>query len=327
MIISRTPFRVSFVGGGSDLPEFYRHRVGYVLSTTINKYMYVSVHPYFYPNKSQLKYSRTELVENLEQIQHPVLRVVMKRLSVFGVEIDSVADVPASTGLGSSSAFTVGLLQALYAYNGKYVSKERLAQEACSVEIEDLGEPIGKQDQYASAFGGLNLISFDPSGRVQVDPVVLPFGTVGALENNLMLFFTGITRKASSVLAEQKQNMTLGSPAHEVLSEMADMALQLRKDLCEGRADTLGETLHRAWMLKRKVTGSITNSLIDRFYEVARNNGAIGGKLLGAGGGGFLLLYAYPDAQVRVRQALSELQELPFGFDNTGTSIIHVGDR
>lgn len=326
MIISRTPFRVSFVGGGSDLPDFYEHEAGCVLSTAIDKYMYLSVHPFFHYNKSQLKYSRTELVESADEIRHPVFRVVLKRFGVRGVEIDSIADVPASTGLGSSSAFTVGLLHSLYAYTGKYVSKDRLAREACDVEIEELQEPIGKQDQYASAFGGLNLIGFHPSGAVDVEPVIVPHGKQKELEGNLLLFYTGITRSASEVLREQKANLKAGSRQFDALREMAAMARELRDELSKGNIDSVGGTLRRAWSVKRGMSESVTNTVIDECYELAMRNGAEGGKLLGAGGGGFLLFYVYRDAQDRVRHALRDLRELKLAFDSGGSKIIHVDE-
>jgi D-glycero-alpha-D-manno-heptose-7-phosphate kinase len=327
MIISRTPFRMSFIGGGSDLEAFYQKKTGHVLSTSINKYMYISIHPYFYDHKILLKYSQTELVEDLKNIRHPIFRVVLQKFDINGIEIDSIADIPHSTGLGSSSAFTVGLLQSLYAYIGKYVSNEQLAREACDIEINQLGEPIGKQDQYASSFGGLNFFSFYNDGSVSVEPVIIPHGKKADLERNLMLFFTGITRPASSILSEQKKKIQQSQQTFDMISQMTEMANDLRIKLCSGDIDCLGEILHQGWLLKQQITQYISNDHVSHYYNLARKNGAIGGKLLGAGGGGFLLFYTYPDAQERVRRALCDLQETKLYFDNGGSKIIYVGEQ
>ena len=208
MIITKTPFRVSFCGGGSDMADFYRKHGGCVLSTSINKYMYISVHPYFNENQTALKYSQNEIVDDVSQIKHRIMKQVLTDMEVSGVEIVSTADVPSGTGLGSSSAFTVGLLHTLSCYKGKYVSQEKLAEEACKVEIEKLGAPIGKQDQYAAACGGLNMITFHQNDMVTVEPVIMNKDTYHALENNLVMFYTGITHDANQILAEQKQNIS-----------------------------------------------------------------------------------------------------------------------
>lgn len=327
MIISRTPFRISFVGGGTDLPDFYRHHPGCVISTSIDRYMYINIHPFFYKDRIQLKYSKTEQVGQPEEIFHPIFRTLLTQFGLNGVEIDSIADVPAASGLGSSSSFTVGLLHALHAYSGRYASRETLAAEACNVEMHDLGEPIGKQDQYAAAFGGLNMVRFKSDDSVVVEPIILPHEKRDALEQNLMLFFTGITRNASDILHEQKGNTVPGSDAFDCLVQLTDMAKALHKDLATGELDSLGAYLHDAWLLKQRLSCKITSSEISRYYDLARNNGAVGGKLLGAGGGGFLLLYVYPDAQERVRTVLAELQEMKVRFDMTGTRIIYVGEE
>jgi len=288
--------------------------------------MYVAIHPYFFQGKILLKYSRTELVEDASEIQHPILRVVLQRMGISGVDINSIADIPASTGLGSSGAFTVGLLQSLYAYVGKHVPKERLAEEACDVEMNQLHEPIGKQDQYASAFGGLNLISFHANETVDVEPVIIPHGKVKDLERNLMLFYLGGTRPASSVLSEQTENTLKDPRVFETLSRMAEMASALRLKLSNGDIDSLGGMLHEGWLLKQTLASKISNESVQACYQLATKNGAVGGKLLGAGGGGFLLIYVYPDAQERVRSALHAYREVKFAFDHSGATIVHVGD-
>lgn len=326
MIISRTPFRVSFLGGGSDLAAFYEKRMGCVLSSTIDKYMYISIHPYFYAKKIQLKYSNTELVDNTDDIKHPIFKEVLKKVKNTGIEIDSVADIPSNAGLGSSSAFTVGLLHSMYAYNSIYVSRQRLAEEACDIEINRLKEPIGKQDQYASAFGGLNLIKFYSDHRVDVEPIIIPHGKQRVLESYLMLFFVGMTRAASSILSEQKENILNQQSVNDAVIQMAEMAQEARLKLSVGDIDSLGTILYEGWQLKQKMAKNITNDVITHYYNIAISNGAIGGKLLGAGSGGFLLFYVYPDARLRVQNALRELQEVPFHFDNTGTKIIYVGE-
>jgi D-glycero-alpha-D-manno-heptose-7-phosphate kinase len=326
VIITQTPLRVSFLGGGTDLSSFYHRRKGCVLSVAIDKYCYLALHPFFYRDKIQLKYSKTELVQKAEEIQHPILRAVVQRFGIRGIDINSISDVPASTGLGSSSAFTVGVLHALYAYTGKYVAKSQLAREACDIEINELREPIGKQDQYASAFGGLNLISFHSDESVSVEPVVMPPGKLRQMQDHLMVFFTGVTRSASSVLQEQRQNTIQDPRTFEALCQLAEMAEKLRDDLSSGNVDALGKALHEGWLLKQKLAKSIANDVVSSCYRLAMDNGAVGGKLLGAGGGGFLLLFVYPDARERLRRAMSAYQELSFSFDTAGTRIIHVGE-
>lgn len=326
MIITRTPFRVSFCGGGSDLPSFYEKHSGCVLSTSINRYIYLSIHPSFQKETTALKYSRTEIVRELHEIDHKIFRQCLIDLNVSGVEIASMADVPAGTGLGSSSAFTVGLLHLLYCYRGKFVSKMRLAQEACEVEIEKLGEPIGKQDQYASAYGGLNFYRFNRDGSVLVEPVIMSRESYQYLENNLMMFYTGDVRSASAILAEQGKNVTIGDKEKNQ-QKICALAVRLKEELEYNRVDAVGEIMHESWLLKRTLASGISNPDIDRWYEVARANGAIGGKLLGAGGGGFLLLYVPEKYQGKVRESLSELSEMKFGFDWQGSAVIYVGDK
>lgn len=325
MIITRTPFRVSFAGGGSDIASFYEKHGGCVLSTSINKYMYVSVHPSFERKETVLKYSQTETVEDISAIDHKYFKQILSRLNVQGVEITSTADVPVGTGLGSSSSFTVGVLHALYSYKGKFVSKEKLADLACRIEIEDLGNPIGKQDQYAAAYGGLNFYQFCKDGSVLVEPVIMKDSTRRQLEQNLMMFYTGQLHSASAILKEQKSNITSGGKEKNQL-KMCDLARNLRVELQNNNIDVMGEILHENWLLKRTLASGISNPTIDDCYETARRNGAIGGKLLGAGGGGFLLFYVPQDRQEQVRKAL-QLPELPFTFDRQGSAVIYVGDK
>lgn len=322
MILSKTPFRISFAGGGSDLPEFYRRRAGAVLSTTIDKAMYLAIHPYFH-DKIRIKYSRTEDVLKVSDIQHPLVRECLHVVGLgSGMEIASFADVPAGTGMGSSSAFTVGLLHALEVLAGKKPSPAELAAAACEIEIERVKEPIGKQDQYASAFGGLNLIRFHPDERVEVQPIVCSGATSNALDERLMLFYVGHERAASTILAEQSANMTDAEKFASV-TKMAGLAEELRGDLEKGNLDSFGEILHQGWQLKSSLAHGISNKAIESNYQLAREAGAEGGKLLGAGGGGFLLIYARPEKQSEVRRALRDLREMPFQMTREGSQIIY----
>lgn len=324
MIISRTPLRVSFVGGGTDLREYYKTGKGAVLSTTINKYMYVTVNKKF-DDKIRVSYSKTELVDNVDQLEHGIIREAMKKTGVTkGIEITTIADIPAKgTGLGSSSSLAVGILHALYAYKGQYVSAEKLAKEAYEIETEKLGEPIGKQDQYAAAYGGLNIIQFNADDSVFVEPLVITKLEKESLEKNIMMFYTGINRPAGSILSEQKKNT---ADKKRTLDSMRDMAFELKKELVEKRFDKLGEMLHRGWEMKKQLAGGISNPEIDAYYNKAIQAGAIGGKLLGAGGGGFLLFYIPKEKQNSVRKALSELREMNFTIEPQGSKIIFVGD-
>lgn len=327
MIISRTPFRISFAGGGSDLKAFYGKEYGCVTSTAINKYMYIAVHKYFDKNKILLKYSKTELVDSLEKVEHPIFREAMRMVGIeSGIEITSIADIPSGTGLGSSCSFTIGVLHALYAYKGKFVSQERLAQEACRIEIDILGEPIGKQDQYAAAFGNLNYIQFNPDETVDVRPIVCNPLTKKQLQKNLLLFWTGMTRSTASVLNEQKKNIETDVKKFENLQKMKKLSEELRDALNADNLAKFGEVLHKGWLLKRELASSITNSDIDLFYEKALQAGALGGKLLGAGGGGFLLFYCPEEKKESVKAALP-LQGIPIHFDTQGSKIIYVGDK
>ncbi len=326
MIITRTPFRVSFIGGGSDLKDFYSQKKGAVLSTAINKYMYISSHPFFNRKAFQLKYSKTELTNSVDDIQHPILREVLRKFRVNGgMEISSNADIPAGTGLGSSSAFTVGLLHNLYTSRAKYVPKNKLAEGACEIEIDILKEPIGKQDQYASAFGGLNVIEFLQDGIVRVEPVTISSEDKRYLQENLLMFYTKTQRSASKVLEKQKSFMS-DKDKYGLVDEMIPYVYKLRDALYQRHFDYLGEVLHKGWSLKKKITKEISNENIDYYYKNALNAGAIGGKLLGAGGGGFLLFYCPSGKQENLRRALSDLFELRFSFDYEGSKVIYFGE-
>lgn len=328
MIITRTPFRVSFFGGGSDMPAFYRREPGAVLSVTIDRYMYVSAHPYFDRKSFHVKYSKAELVETRSAIEHPIVRRVCERLGIEGgIEIVSTADVPSGTGLGSSSAFTVGLLHLLYTYEGRHVPVSRLAHEACEVEIEDLGAPIGKQDQYASAHGGLNFIQFFPDEKVDVEPVPIRREPRLALESSLLMFYTGDQRSASKVLAEQQKVIASDESKFRGLKRMTEMAHEARVAIIDADIESFGRLLGEAWRIKREQAASITNPVIDAMYAKALDAGAWGGKLLGAGGGGFLLVAAPEDRHEAIRTALSGALELRVRFDLRGTKIVYTSDE
>lgn len=325
MIITRTPFRVSFVGGGSDLESFYHKSPGAVLSTTINKFMYISSHYFFDEDKVRAKYSKTETVKNVNDLKHPIIREILKKFNVKGaLELSSNGDVPAGTGLGSSSSFTVGLLHNMYTAFGKSVTKKKLAEEACEIEIEKLKEPIGKQDQYAAAFGGLNVIRFDPSGIVTVEPVHLKKETYEALQKNLIMFYTGGQRKTAKILCEMKKNIE--DKKFESTKKMVELVRETRDALHDDDIEGFGEILHKNWVLKRQLASKISNRRIDLLYNKGIKNGAIGGKLLGAGGGGFLLFCCDEKNQEKLREAMQPLKELKFKLENEGSKLIYVED-
>jgi D-glycero-alpha-D-manno-heptose-7-phosphate kinase len=327
MIITKTPFRMSFVGGGSDLKEFYEHFQGAVLSTSINKYMYISSHKFFDEDKIRAKYSQTETVKNVNKLQHPIIKEVLKKFKVKGaLEISSNADVPAGAGLGSSSSFTVGLLHNLYTIYGNIVSPRQLAEEACQIEIDKLREPIGKQDQYAVAFGGLNVIKFNTSGSVSIEPIHLRKDIYDMLQKNLLAFYIGSQRNTRDILSEQRRNL-LEQDKIDVLRRMVDLVWKLREVLYEGKLDVFGKILHENWLLKCKLASKITNIKVQRIYERALKNGAVGGKLLGAGGGGFLLFYCNPKNQKKLRNAMSGYREMDYKFENEGSKLIYIGDE
>lgn len=323
MIITRAPFRVSFCGGGSDLPSFYEKYGGCVLSTSIRKYMYLTIHDYFYHDQIRLKYSQTETVSDYVEIQHKYFKQCLKDFGIMGVEISSVADIPSGTGLGSSSSFTVALLHLLHTYKGEFVSKYKLAKQACEVEIEKLGEPIGKQDQFASSFGGLNFFEFQPSGYVNVEPIIMKTESYNRLQDNILMFYLGGVHSASAILKEQSKNVQSVDKA-KIQQKMCELTRTLKDELQTNNIDAMGELLHANWMLKKSLASGISTPLIDETYDKAMKAGALGGKLLGAGGAGFMIFYVKPEKQSSVRKALNYLREMPFEMDNSGASIIHI---
>jgi D-glycero-alpha-D-manno-heptose-7-phosphate kinase len=327
MIITRTPFRISFAGGGSDLPSFYANEPGAVLSTAIDKYMYITAKERpggIFKNTYRVSYSQTEIAGDREEIHHPIVRESLKALDINRrLEIVSIADLPAQAGMGSSSSFTVGLLQALHTMEGHTVSPKCLAEQACQIEIDRLQEPIGKQDQYIAAYGGLQFIQFQPDGNVFVDPVVCSPETRRELNRRLMLFYTGITRNARDVLTKQRANTQQKIP---VLRKLCEIAHQLRDILTNGvDLNQFGHLLHCAWQAKKCLEPSIHNSTIDGYYDRGLAAGALGGKLLGAGMGGFILFFCEPHLQNRLRDALSDIEEVPFALEPQGAKVIFVG--
>lgn len=325
MIISQTPYRVSFAGGGTDLPAFYRHEYGAVLSVAVDKHMYVTVSPRFEPT-TRVAYTRTEIAETVSEIQHELVREALK-LTGLGrhLEITTVGDVPAGTGMGSSSSLTVGLLLALYAYKGQIVSPKNLAEQACRIEIDILGKPIGKQDQYAAAFGGMNYIRFNPDGSVDVEPVPATPETMQELQKRVLLLYTQQQRDADAILKRQSEGT---KDRMAVLRAMRDLADEMRKALGGGAGlDEFGRLLHEGWVLKRSLGFGISMDLADAWYEQARKLGAQGGKLLGAGGGGFLMLFAPPERHNLIRDALGHPRELTFGIDRRGGRVIFISDH
>jgi D-glycero-alpha-D-manno-heptose-7-phosphate kinase len=326
MILTKTPFRVSFAGGGSDLPEFYRRNDGAVISSTIDKAMYIALHPYFH-DKIRIKYSRTEDVANVSEIQHPLVRECLSLVGIErGMEIASFADVPAGTGMGSSSAFTVGLLHALYVRTGKRPSAHELATAACEIELERVAAPIGKQDQFAAAYGGLNFIRFHADGSVEAHPVKCSEKTREELSKRLMLFYIGQERPAASILTEQARNMADREKFRSV-EQMVELATELRRTLEKDNLDSFGDILDRGWQLKRGLARGITNDVVESNYRLAREAGAAGGKLLGAGASGFLLLSCVPEKQQQVREALVALREMSFMLTSEGSRVLYNDGR
>lgn len=326
MIVSRTPLRISFVGGGTDLPDFYDEHGGAVVSTTVDKWIHVIVAPRF-EGDVRVSYSRTEIVTSADDVEHELVREAMRLTGIpRGVDIVTLADVPShGTGLGSSSTVTVGLLNALYAFQGIYKPPLQLAEEAARIEIDVLGNPIGRQDQYAAAVGGFNYIEFLPKGGgVRVEPVVCSADTFKRLQRSLLFFYTGRQRNASDVLREQRSAIRDGRVV-ESLKKMRDLASDLRERLGAGEADALGPLLRENWELKKGLSDGVTDQRVNDWYELALDAGAVGGKLLGAGGGGFLLLFADPASHATIRARLSELRELPLRFSARGTHIAVLG--
>jgi len=327
MIISKTPFRMSFAGGGSDLKTYYQHGYGSVVSTTINKYIYITVNKRF-TDKIRVGYSKIEEVKNIEDIEHNLVREALKLLGITngGIDIVYMSDLlPAheGSGLGGSSSLIVGTLNALHAYKGENVSAETLAKEACKIEIEILGHPIGKQDQYAVAYGGFNHIKFNADESVFVNPVIFKKEVIEELNSRLLLFYTGINTRSDTILTEQRRKTRDNL---DILDKMVGLSEELLDELKYGDITSFGEILHKGWVNKQKLASNITNPIINSYYEKAREAGAIGGKILGSGGGGFLLFYCEEKNQDDVRKALSNLKELSFKFEPEGSKIIYVND-
>ena len=324
MIITRSPLRITLGGGGTDLPSYYREHGGFLVAAAIDKYVYVNVMRPFVEGIF-LKYSKLEHVSQIDEIQHPIIREAMRMVGFRTpqVEITALADIPAGTGLGSSGSFTTALLKALYAHRRRLLHPNELAELACEIEMEKLGEPIGKQDQYAAAYGGVTRFTFNPDGRVDATPLEMKMDALFELEDNLLLFFTGFSRSAGSILRDQKDrseasNVEMLQNLHYVkeLGQRSCTALE------EGRTADFGALMHEHWEHKKRRSAGMSNQQIDEWYELARRNGAIGGKLVGAGGGGFLLFYAEDHRRLREAMTKAGLEEVRFRFDFEGTKVL-----
>ena len=324
MIVSRTPFRVSLFGGGTDYPTWFREHGGAVLGLAIDKYCYISVRrlPPFFEHRSRIVYSQVELVKEVSEIQHPAVRAILSDLGVNdGLEIHHDADLPARSGLGSSSSFTVGLLNALHALDSKMISKRDLAREAIRIEQDVLKEEVGSQDQLWAAYGGLNRFDFLPDGSFAVSPIIISAERRRELNRSLMLCFTGFSRFASDIAKDQIKNIGNRKSQLMAMRKMVDSALEILVDE-KTPLHELGELLHQSWQLKRELADSVSSRQIDEIYDAARAAGAIGGKLLGAGGGGFMVFYAEAAAQERIRERLKNLVHVSVGIDSDGSKIV-----
>ena len=324
MIITRSPLRITLGGGGTDLPSYYRNYEGFVISAAIDKYVYVSVIRPFTPGIF-LKYSSLEHVEHVDQVQHPIIREAIRMLDFKTpqLEITTLADIPAGTGLGSSGSFTTALLKSLFVHRKRLLHPSELARLACEIEINRLGEPIGKQDQYIAAFGGITCFWFHADGEVEAKPLQISMDTLHDLEDNLLLFFTGFARGAGSILKDQDIRSQHADPEMlQNLHYVKDLGFRSQCALEAGQSAEFGEILHEHWLYKRRRSSGMSNPQIDEWYELGRANGAIGGKLVGAGGGGFLMFYA--ENRQRLRQAMSKagLEEVRFHFDFEGTKVL-----
>ncbi len=325
MIISRAPVRFSLGGGGTDLPSYYQEHGGYVVTAAIDHYVYVMANRRFY-EAIRLAYSETEIVPNVAAIRHRIFREALRMTGIErGIELASIADVPANSGLGSSGSFTVALLNALHAYKRDFVSTKQLAEEACELEMNRLGDPVGKQDQYIAAFGNITALTIDRDGVVHVEPVPVRDEVVDELGNNLLIFYSGIERSARDVLGEQGENVRRGTPATvEGMHRIKEIGHEVYRLLTHGQTDTYGELLHDHWTRKRQLATRMTDDVIDEHYEAARAAGALGGKLMGAGGGGFFMFYVRPADKRRVHESLCArgLRPLRFHFDLDGARIV-----
>jgi D-glycero-alpha-D-manno-heptose-7-phosphate kinase len=324
MIISKTPFRISFFGGGTDYPVWYRENEGAVLSTTIDKYCYITLRylPPFFPYKHRIVYSKLETVNNIDEIMHPSVKAVLNFLNIDkGMEIHYDADLPARAGLGTSSSFIVGLLNSIYALKGSRVPKLQLAKEAIYIERDVLKENVGSQDQIAAAYGGFNKIIFKGNDEFEIQPIATSKDRIKDLKSHLMLFFTGFSRTASEIAKTQIDNTPKKQKELTIMHQMVDRAINIlcsNEDICN-----FGKLLDETWKLKKSLSNKISNSAIDNIYQIAQRKGAIGGKILGAGGGGFMLLFVPPEKQEKIREELKGLLEVPFDFESGGNQIIY----
>ena len=324
MIITRTPFRISFFGGGTDYPVWFENNGGAVLSTSIDKYCYITCRylPPFFEHKHRIIWTKVESVKSTDEIQHPAVNAALKFFDIQeGLEIHHDADLPARTGLGSSSSFAVGIIHALHALKGRIISKRQLALDAIHLEQELLKENVGCQDQVAAAFGGFNKIEFGGVEKISVSPITLHSERLDSLQDHLMLVFTGFSRNASEIAAEQIKNTQNKTSELKALNGMVEQAIEILN--ANGPLDGFGKLLDESWKIKRSLSSQITNSDIDEIYEAAKSAGALGGKLLGAGGGGFMLLFVKPEDKLKVKDKLNKLLHVPFRFENSGSQIIH----
>lgn len=324
MIITRSPLRITLGGGGTDLPSYYEEHGGFLIAAAIDKYVYITVHETFVDDLI-VKYSRLERVASADQLEHPIFREAFRLMAIDGraLEVASMADIPAGTGLGSSGSFTIALLKALHALRKDVVHPQQLAEEACHIEIDLLKEEVGKQDQYVAAFGGLNTFEFQQNGSVQAVALPISTETFYTLEDNLLLFFTGYSRSASQVLSDQNQRTLQGDAAmEENLSQVKHIALRTSTALANGDLNCFAELLSEQWLQKRRRTAATSNPQIDAWYDLGMQNGAVGGKLVGAGGGGFLMFYAEDKARLRRAMLSAGLREVRFRFDFEGTKVV-----
>lgn len=325
MIITRTPFRVSFFGGGTDYPAWYREHGGAVLSTTIDKYCYILARylPPFFDHKYRIRYTKREEVKTIDEIEHPKVREALKLLNVErGIEMTHTSDIPAMSGMGSSSAFTVGFLHALHALEGRIVPKRELMLHAIHLEQDLVQENVGSQDQTSAAFGGFNRIEFKGHHDISIHPITVPLTRLEALENRLMLFFTGFSREASKIVGEQITNIPQKHRELETMRCMVDKAVLILQNQ-QASLDDFGRLLHETWLLKKGLSSQITNPAIDAIYDAGMTSGALGGKLLGAGGGGVMLFYVQPESREKVKDALRGLVHIPFRFEHLGSQVVY----
>lgn len=323
MIISRTPLRISFGGGGTDLPSYYEQHGGFVVSAAISKYVFIGINQTFTDDYS-IKYSIAEQSSSIDDIEHPIFREVLRSLDVPpGIEIVSLADIPAGTGLGSSGTFTVGLFRALYGERREHITASALAEDACRIEIDVLGRSVGKQDQYIAAFGGITCFEYQPDGTVHVSPLSISNATLHDLEDHLLMFFTGYAREADAVLADQKIRSEKGDEQMlDNLHEIKRIGRDVKVALESGDTHRFAELMDEHWQLKRNRSEGMSNTVIDDWYDLARANGAVGGKLVGAGGGGFLLFYSTEPMRLRAAMTDTGLSEVRFGFDHDGSIVL-----